>query len=204
VTAVSVVPPAREQDEAGFTLVEMMVALAIFALIAAAGTGLLAFGVRAQAAAGARMDGTGALRRFDALLGADLAQATPRLTRDAAGASLPAFVGDGAIVAGLVRGGWSNPDARARASLQKVAWVREGDAIVRRTWPMLDGAAPSAAVTMLRGVTGFAVRYRFADGSWHDRWETTKPDALPRLVEVTVTRTKEAPVRAVYLVGTGA
>ncbi|SFR76905.1 type II secretion system minor pseudopilin GspJ [Sphingomonas jatrophae] len=193
-------------EEAGFTLVEMLVALALFGLIAAAGVGLLGFGVRAQAAAGERMDDDAALRRVDALLTADLVQAVPRITRGTDGRPLNAFVGDGGagVALGLVRGGWSNPDGQPRASLQKVAWeVRDGS-LTRTAWPMLDGAAPGAAVAVVRGVTGLSIRYRQADGAWRERWDALRPTDMPRLVELTLTIEARAPVTLSYLVGTGA
>lgn len=194
--------------EAGFTLVELMVALAIFGLISAAAVGLLAFSVRAQGAASERLDAAAALRRADALLSADLAQATGRTTRDGLGAIEPAFVGtDGATgetAFGFVRGGWSNPDARPRASLQKVAYALEGDRLVRRAWPMLDGAMPGDPAVVLREVEALEMRYRLSDGEWRERWNPTRPTALPRLVEATITLRDASPVRLTWLVGTGA
>ena len=65
----------------GFTLVEVMVALMIFGMIASAGVGLLAFSVRAQGATVERLDDTGALARLSSLMGADLAQAVNRPAR---------------------------------------------------------------------------------------------------------------------------
>ena len=69
----------------GFTLIEVMVALLIFSIIATAGVALLSFSVRAQAASGAKLDDLGALQRTLSIMSADLAQATARPVRDEAG-----------------------------------------------------------------------------------------------------------------------
>ena len=52
----------------GFTLVELVVSLFIFALISAAGVSLLGYSVDAQASAGKRLDEVAAIRRVGALL----------------------------------------------------------------------------------------------------------------------------------------
>lgn len=52
-------PPSRPNAQAGFTLVEVMIALMIFGLIAAAGVAILTFSVRAQTATGKRFDEIG-------------------------------------------------------------------------------------------------------------------------------------------------
>ena len=67
--------PATARLPNGFTLVEVMVALMIFGMIAAAGVAILSFSVRAQATSAARLDDTAALHRTVAALSADLAQA---------------------------------------------------------------------------------------------------------------------------------
>ena len=65
----------------GFTLVEMLVALAVFALLAAGGVTVMAWASASQGVTQARMARVGDLQRARALLEADLAQAAPRRTR---------------------------------------------------------------------------------------------------------------------------
>src|SRR5690348_16195565 len=107
----------------GFTLVELLVALTIFALLSAAGVTLLSFSVRAQASSDERLERLAEIRRAGALLTSDLAQAAPRISRDETGAVKPALVGGSgqgeALLLSLVRRGWENYDGSARPSLQK-------------------------------------------------------------------------------------
>ncbi|HYZ47905.1 MAG TPA: type II secretion system protein, partial [Sphingomonas sp.] len=77
----------------GFTLVELLVALLIFGMLAAAGVGLLRFSVDAQAATKTRLDALAGERRVESLVAADAAQAVPRVTRNEAGDPVQAFDG---------------------------------------------------------------------------------------------------------------
>lgn len=193
--------PARRSAEHGFTLVELMVALFVFGLIAAAGVALLGFSVRAQAAAGERLDQSGALRRMGAIMTADLAQAAPRLGRDRDGNALPAFAG-GADSVQFVRRGWSNSGGAARGTLQRVEYRLEGDRLVRRAWPMVDGAEPSDPTLLIAGARSVAIRYR-SDEDWRAIWNPTRPTAMPRAVELTVDLGREGQVRQLFIAGTG-
>lgn len=192
------------RQDAGFTLIEMMISLLIFGLLAAAGVSLLSFGVRAQAVASRKLDDVAALYRLDGVLVADLAQALPRNARDEGGAVRPAFEGgNGATLLRLVRGGWDNVDGAPRASVQKVDYVlSENGTIDRIAYPMLDGAAPLPPATMLAGVSTVTLRYRMA-GAWADRWEGRAATPLPDAVEMTITRTDGTVFRELFLVGTG-
>jgi type II secretion system protein J len=195
----------RSSDaERGFTLIEMMIALLIFALLAAGGVSLLSFGVRAQAVAGKKLDDVAALSRLDGILVADLAQAMPRQARDEGGVLRPAFEGgDGQTLLRLVRGGWDNVDGAPRPSVQKVAYTLSEDGAIQRIgYPMLDGAAPLPSAVMLTKVASVSLRYRLA-GAWSDIWQARPEAPLPDAVEMTITRTDGTVFRELFLVGTG-
>jgi general secretion pathway protein J len=191
--------------DAGFTLVEVMIALMIFGMIAAAGVALLAFSVRAQGASAVALDDTGALSRLSSILTADLAQAQDRNTRDVNGVLLPAFSGDAAArpLLRLVRAGWSNPDQAPRAELQKVEYRLEGDGLERIAYPALDGATALPPALLLDRVRTVQLRFRYR-GAWSDTWQGNPRAALPQAVELVVTRADSRLYRLLFLVGTGA
>lgn len=194
---------ARAPHSRGFTLVEVMVALLIFGLLAAAGVALISFAVRAQGVVTGRLDDIGALNRLNAALVADLAQARNRPTRDRDGNAAPAFEsGVGGALLVFVRGGWSNLDDAPRAEEQKVAYAVRNGTIVRIAWPALDGADPLPAAVMLAGVTDARLRFRVG-GAWSDTWRGTPEAPLPDAVEWGIARADGRHYRAVFLVGTG-
>ncbi|WBH16292.1 type II secretion system minor pseudopilin GspJ [Sphingomonas radiodurans] len=192
----------RTAGDAGFTLVEVMVALMIFGMIASAGVALLAFSVRAQAATTARLDDVGALARQSSLLAADLAQAVNRPARDERGTLLPAFAGDAASVT-FVRAGWSNIDGQPRSTLQKVSYRLAGDTLERIAWPMVDGAAPLPPAAALSGIRAAKLRYRIV-GAWSDTWSGAADAPLPQALELVFERKDGLSFRQLFIVGSGA
>ena len=108
--------------EAGFTLVEMLVAMLIFAMLAVAGVGLLRESVDLQAAIDNRLDRISAEERVAALFTADLGQAIARPQVGLGESRQLSFSGTSSSVS-LIRGGWANPDGLPRSSLQRVEWT---------------------------------------------------------------------------------
>lgn len=186
----------------GFTLLEMLVALLIFGMIAAAGVGLLRFSVDAQAATKTRLQAIASERRVVALIASDTAQAVPRITRNPAGDPVQAFDGGpGGFT--LVRAGLDALDDMSRPSLQKIAYSVEGGRVTRQTWPMLDGAEPGPPATLVDHVASVTLRYRSQDG-WRDVWDPIRPDLLPRAIEMIVRPVQGPEMRYLFLVGAGA
>ncbi len=200
-------PPLQRQgrNERGFTLVELLVSLFIFGMLSAAGVVLLSFSVRAQEAADARLGDLADFRRAGALLAGDLAQATPRLTRDSGGAARPAFEGvageEGGVVLAFVRRGWENLDDTPRASLQRVEYRFADGRLERRVYPRLDGAAPRPATTVTEGVRRVRFRYRDGEGKWRERWDPTKATELPRAVELVMDAEGSGTTRQLFQTG---
>lgn len=198
--------PLRLSAENGFTLVEMMVALFIFALLAATGVTLLSVGVRAQAAATRELEATGGLRRMSVLLANDFAQIVPRLSRSGDGTVLRAFTGnDGTsnpLIMGYVRGGWANPDGVMRAGVQRVDVVLEQGRLERRGYRDIDGNSPAATIVLADGVATVSTRYRDDKGEWRPRWDNALIETTPAAVELTITRGKQKPVTMAFVAGT--
>ena len=190
--------------QAGFTLVEMLIALLIFGLLTAGGVALLSFSVSSQEFTDRQLATLGSLRRAGALMTTDLAQATPRPWRDSQGLQQPAFVGNGAgamPLMVLVRAGWDNPDQLPRASLQRVEYRLQNRRLLRVGFAAIDGGGASAVTALIDDVDQLNLRYRAPDGSWVDVWQRPDPLELPTAVELTVSSPRFGPVRQVFLVG---
>lgn len=192
-------------SEAGFTLVELLVALAIFSLLSVAGVMLLRSGSDTQLAVKSRLEELSRGNRLYNNIEGDLAQAIARSVRDPAGASIPAFVEESSDVPGMlfgfVRAGWSNLDEAPRAGLQRVAYVLDKNALKRVSWPMLDGAAPSDAAVIVDNVSSAQIRFRDDKGEWRNDWTAVDADALPRAVEMRVTIAGKPEQTMLFLVG---
>lgn len=187
--------------EAGFTLIELLVGLFLFGLMAAAGTALLAGSVQASSQAQALVGTSGDLARLRALLIADAGQAAPRPWRDIEGRPHPAFSSNDGTLFTLVRRGWANPGNAARASLQRVVWVIDGNALVRRSAAMVDGTDAAQASVLARGVTAARLRVLTAQG-WQDGWRG-EAGQLPRAIELTLDGPQIGHVRQIVPVGPG-
>lgn len=185
-------------DERGFTLIEMLVALSLFAAIAAIGVGLLRSSVDTQDAVQARLKAMGGVNRLRAVMSNDLAQAVQRPTRGAAGEAVPAFVGSATSFA-FVHGGAGALDGSVRPDVERVVYALNGGEWRRAAQPMLDGTAPGDGDRLVSEVAGVAVRYRDEQGNWGDGWTSEPGDRLPRAVEVRITRTGRAALTMLFL-----
>lgn len=190
----------------GFTLVEVLVSLAIFAVIAAAGAALLGFTIDNRAAVTETDARTAQLVRLRALMKADLEQAAPRRFRDANGqAQMTAFIADpaGQPLLSLTRRGWMNPGQAARPSLQRVEY-RVVDGRLERTFAaQVDGARPEAPQVLFDGVQAVALTF-YSNGAASPTWMGTPERPLPEAVRVSLTLDRLGQVDQWFLIGAGA
>ncbi|WP_280951959.1 type II secretion system minor pseudopilin GspJ [Allosphingosinicella vermicomposti] len=198
-------PLSQEHNarEAGFTIVELLVALLIFGMLSAAGVALLSFSVNTQDRAAERMEELSGLRRMGALLTGDLAQVVPRIARDEEGRPRAAFEGGNGsgLLFTFVRAGWDNPGDAPRGTLQKVDYRLSGTTLERVAYPHVDGAFPLDPVALVQNVRAVRVRFRDANGAWLDRWLAERATDLPRAVELEVDTERDGRLRQLFLVG---
>ena len=176
----------------GFTLVEVLLALAIFGVIA-----VLAYRATASLADGeARLSAEARRwRTLDALFTrfeADIRQAVPRGARlgpriEPAWLAVPAdSAGSAALV--FTRAGAEFTDEPGIAG-QRIGYRLRGHAVEIAYWPHVDNAAniEPAVYTLVDGVTTFRVAYLTRAGAWRDRWPEQGETDLPRAVRVDMT-----------------
>ena len=181
---------------AGFTLVEMLIALTIFGMLTAAGVALLTLTVRTQETSGRLLAEVGEMRRLATLMTADLAQAAPRISRDRDGRPRPAFAGSALTLAVVRRGG---PDG----ALQRVEYRLNGGRLERLAYDRVDGESRAVAIPLLGDVRRLRLRYRDREGGWRDAWDPTDAALLPRAVELVSADSAHGTVRQLFLVGGG-
>ncbi|MHA4838400.1 type II secretion system minor pseudopilin GspJ [Sphingopyxis sp. MSC1_008] len=186
------------EGQRGFTLVEMLVALSIFAAIAAMGVGLLRSSIDTQDAVQERLKAMGGINRLRAVMANDLAQAVQRSTRGPAGEAVPAFIGSATGFA-FVHGGAGSADGSPRPAIERVAYALVGNEWRRATQPMLDGTSLGEGDRLIADVASVAVRYRDERGNWGEVWSSEPGDRLPRALEVRMARTGREPLTMLFL-----
>lgn len=176
----------------GFTLLELLIAIALFALLGVGTYRLLDSVLRVDEATRLQEQRLRELTRGMAAFERDLRQVLARPVRAPYGDSLAALLGEGRERQTLefTRTGWRNPTDSPRSRLQRVRWeVRDGY-WERRYWPVLDQAQDSQPQVqqVLDGVSGWQVRYLDQDGNWQDGWpggvDEQSLGTLPRAVEL--------------------
>jgi general secretion pathway protein J len=194
---------SRARAANGFTLVEMLIALAIFGMLTAAGVALLGVTARTQETSDRLLADVAEMRRAGALLNADLAQVAPRLWRDGEGRPQRAFAGGeggSPVLFVFVRHGWDNGDG---GTLQRVGYRLSEGRLERLSFRSVDGGAGAVAVTVLDGVTALRLRYRDDEGAWLDRWAPSDRTSLPQAVELVTSSAAQGTVLQRFLVGGG-
>ncbi|HEX8660368.1 MAG TPA: type II secretion system minor pseudopilin GspJ [Brevundimonas sp.] len=191
---------------AGFTLVEVLISLMIFAMIAAAGAAVLGVTIDNRFAVKAASDRVGDLQRMRSLMRADLGQATARRSRGTTGRPMPqpmvgaATPGDPILT--LTRAGWSNPGEQARPSLQRVEYRLVEDRLERRVSSHLDGARPGPPQVLYRGVRDVTVAF-VRDGQAAPAFISSIDRPLPDAVSIGMTVQGYGRIEQLFLVGSG-
>ena len=159
----------------GFTLLEVLVAGAIFAIIAVMAQGGLGGIIQQREIAMQEIARMREIQFAFRIIARDLQQLEPRPVREE--------IGDGyrhAVLADqrsdtlieLTRSGWSNPAALPRGSLQRVLYRLEDRMLVRETWPVLDrtlGTEPLAQ-DLLSDVELVELKFLDLQNEWRDQW----------------------------------
>ncbi len=197
----------KRRSTGGFTLLEVLVAVAIFALVGIASHRLLLSAVRVEAQTRAQDQQLRQLVRAMGSLERDVEQAVARPLLGADGTEEPAFWSD-PDGQGLqwTRAGWSNPLGAPRAQLQRVRWHYDGSALVREYWPVLDradNAAPQRQL-LLPAVNALQWRYLDSQGVWRTQWQGSGVQPLPRALELRIAHPRFGELRRVLLLPDGA
>ncbi len=159
--------PAAKAE--GFTLLELLVALFIAAIMFAMGYGAINQALRSRGSIRRHQQDLVQLESAMSTMEQDFVQLAPRPVRDPLGegylpclqgspmsdssASADAAASDtsatsdtAAPLVVLTRNGWSNPTGLQRSELERVAYVLDNGTLVREHWNVLDATLSSAPV----------------------------------------------------------
>ena len=195
----------------GFTLIELVVSLAIFAVIF----------VVSYETLGSILDGKSVLdsqrqqwRQLDMAftqMQDDFRFAALRPTRDLDGTTLPSLVGmatDSRALAAptleFTRAGIYTMVTKGETGFRRVAYRLKDSKLYRETWPTLDRKfdAQPTSVLLVTGITSIEFRYLDRHEQWNDLWPTT-PDTrfeLPLAVDVSLTLADNSRFNRLFLI----
>lgn len=209
------------RSNSGFTLIEVLIAMAITAFVAVVGyTSLTTVitGVESLRQETKRLED---INRAFQVLGRDLQQFADRSVYDEFGSRLPSMEG-GALAAqtlSFTRTGWHNSVGLPRSALQRVAYYVEEEQLVRASWPVLDrtGAVEPSELPLLENVETFEVRFlgsldvlevsrdsEIDRRYWQENWisDVSRPETLvepPIAVEIRLSIPQWGELERVYV-----
>ena len=179
----------------GFTLLELIVVIAIFAVISVMAYGGLSSVLTSRARVAEALDRTAALQKGYLRLRDDFQQLRFCAARDAYGQLQPSLYVRPDNAVEFTRGGWRNPLAQARSSLERIAYkLDDKKQLVRESWRVLDRAPNTELVELPVFEQVEDLKWRFLDASlaWQEHWPATgvsatgAQDPPPRAVELTL------------------
>ncbi len=198
--------------ERGFTLIEVLVALALTALVAMLAYGALSSAISAGDSTQEEAQRLQTLDRVFQLLQRDLGLVLKRPVQNGYGEKQPAFAGavagDGLLE--LTRAAWPNSRQQQRSDLQRVHYRWDGSVLWRDYWLHTDRGPVEAPVSVALSRDLKSIRLRFLDGSagsaaadssqWRDSWlARDSGDRLPAAVEVVVEMEAWGEVRRLFV-----
>lgn len=178
----------KVKSQAGFTLIEVLIALAITAFVASIAYASLSTVMAGVESTREIANRTYEINRAWSILTRDLQQFTKRPVRDEFGEIEAAMTGGVAsrFLLSFTRSGWHNSQAQQRSSLQRVNYLLEDDALWRESYAVLDRASDTQArrVKLLEGVEYFELGFLASLGevetgndgnnldtkNWRDNW----------------------------------
>jgi general secretion pathway protein J len=131
------------QRHTGFTLIEMLVVFAVFAIMGVIASQIVSRVLSNQQLLGERGARLAEVQRAMQVIQRDMLQINPRSVRDLLGdPAQPLLIGADGLME-FTRAGWRNPLGQHRAQLQRVAYIMQDDSLFRAYWPVLDRAPDS-------------------------------------------------------------
>jgi general secretion pathway protein J len=187
--------PNRPSPCHGFTLLELLIAMTIFAIMATfiyAGLNIILDTEHQTSQYSQRM---AKLQLGLNLMQRDIEQIVDRPVRDKYGDQQPALKSGGisGILLELTRGGFSNPMQLPRSNLQRVRYIFEENTLYRLTWPTLDRPSESEPYKqkLIEEISSLELTFFDKTLSEKREWpprtsgsQDEDPDALPVSIEL--------------------
>ncbi len=179
----------HKKKNAGFTLLEVLIALTIFALLAVITTAALRHSFLNQTHLNQQAKQMREMQLVLARLSRDLVQATNRPVRGESSRLFPALIGQPSYIEFTRGGTYSDSPTDKQNNLSRVGYLCQNDRLIRRTFLVLDPLERSQfeEETILTHVK--KCRFVFLNKALQDLpvWRGGSTEPLPKAIQVTLT-----------------
>ncbi len=159
--------------QAGFTLLEVLIAIGITALIGLGAWQVLSSAISSSDRTQVHLEDLNQVQKAMLIMKRDLAQIIGRSIRDEYGDYQNALDSRSEFYkVQFSRVGWRNPLDDKRSEIQRVAYELEDDKLVRHYWTVLDQTQDSESVrkVLLRGLESLSFRFMTDSAAWLEKW----------------------------------
>ncbi len=191
----------------GFTLLEILIALFIFAIVSMIMVSALHSIMTTQSAIEKNTEKFNRLQLAMILMSRDMEQIINRPITNVANVQEPALTGSPTEIK-FTHGGMDNPFGElARSSMQHVHYFLTKESLVRETWNALDitNHTTSSQRILLDNVTDLRFQYLDSNGKLQNNWptanQTQSQSTLPLAIRVTLTIKNQGKITQTYLIG---
>jgi general secretion pathway protein J len=159
----------------GFTLIEVLVASVILAIMSVLGHRVVADTRIAVERTREHMSRVREVQRAVTLMTSDFRQVAPRPVRESIGDGYRAALlrdPNGTSLVELSRAGWPNTPGTPRGTVQRVVYTLENGVLVRRHWTVTDPVLATEPVRreLLKRVERVEIRYLNVTRQWQAEW----------------------------------
>jgi len=194
----------RNNRQSGFTLLEILIALFIFAIISVILTAALRSVINTQEGTERNAERLRNLQFALLMVSRDVEQVVDRPVVNTEGKEEKAFIGDSRGFTLTHTGSASAEGGARRSALQRTAYRWNKDRLWRISWEALDQSPKSRPDQreLLTHVTGMRFEYLDQKKQFHTHWplEANAKEALPRAVKIQLTISKWGSISQLYVI----
>lgn len=185
----------REQKfQSGFTLIEVMISVIIFAIISAISYRIITSLINTKEIAGGAQDKWGSLSLVNSNMGSAWNRIIPLVVRDVNGGILPALLGKSNLSGNydsqleFTVSGYIGDDVYGTTAPRRIGYRFNQGSLYLVTWPVLNRTLTTVPQInlLIDNVQSFTALYLYPDKQWRDSWPPNggDPTVLPKAVKV--------------------
>lgn len=199
-------------NQRGFTLIEILIAIGIFAIIGLTAYRVLDTVSDTQQIMDVRTASLRQLQKTASIIKKDFLQMVDRPIRSEYDEVIPALTTKGQYPIEFSHSGWRNPAGMSRAQVQRVAYQVKEHQLLRYYWNVLDRAQDTKPIkqVLLNDVESIDFRFLNTKKEWQDSWPANssvsrgnehKTALIPMAIEVLLKTTHDGDIRWLFLMG---